>query len=955
MRTRKVLCAFLAVAISLQGTVALAETVPPVEAAPTTSQTSSSSSVGVNDTAVATDGLQGDADGALTVAEPEPQGTVADSAEEGGNNEADEEPVAPNQSSAKPVVTATPNGNGSVTLSWDAVEGATAYAIAERMPNGAFHTFTYECVDTSYVVDNLTCGVSHRFLVQAKVAGVWTPFNDSDIVSVVPEGTTKPSVKATGANGSVLLSWSSVPGASRYAVASRRLGSSAWTTATYDCRDTSYTVGGLANGVEYEFVVQASVNGAWTAFSSVDVVACKPVDAASPAVTATATGDGQVTLSWGAVDGAERYAVAEKLGDGTYKTFTLDETGTTYVVSDLANGVSHRFLVQARVDGRWSSVSDALLVSCTPAGATKPSVVAAAGDGAIHLSWNRVSGATRYLVVSSYGKSYEVSKDSTSLNLTGLRNGASYSFCVRAQFQGTWSKALDSDWVSCTPTSAEAPVPVVSQVSDNSVALTWSPIPDATAYAVASKTANGYKTYTLACTDTSFVIDGLSAGKEYRFLVQAFVNGKWSAFSDANLIAARTANRLAPKAEVASTSGTNVTLEWNAVEGATKYAVAERVGDGYKTFSYGVTGTSFTIENLSKSVTHRFLVQAFVDGKWSDFSDDDLIAVALEDEAAPKVTGSCTGDGQVTLSWAPVSGATKYAVAEYVNGSYKTYTLDCTSTSYVVSNLGNGYEHRFLVQAFVGGAWSSFGDAVLCGVVPHGTISPSCRAVAADYSVKLDWDAVPGATRYAVAVKDGNGYKTYTLNCVGTSYEVTGLDGARTYEFLVQAYVGDRWSAFSEADLVSIKTTGKYLSESERLMTARVTRGWYSSATRYLLLVDTSRNEVGVFYGNGDAGNWNLIKLIRCTSGASNTPTVKGSFTVGSKGMVFGDGYSCWYWTQFYKDYLFHSVLYYPGSQSHIMDGRIGINASHGCVRLELQNAKWIYDNIPSGSRVIIY
>lgn len=955
MRARKVLCAFLAVAISLQGTVALAETVPPVEAVPTTSQTSSSSSVGVNDTAVATDGLQGDADGALTVAEPEPQGTVADSAEEGGNNEADEEPVAPNQSSAKPVVAATPNGNGSVTLSWDAVEGATAYAIAERMPNGAFHTFTYECVDTSYVVDDLTCGVTHRFLVQAKVAGDWTPFNDSDIVSVVPEGAAKPSVKATGANGSVLLNWDAVPGASRYAVASRRAGSSAWTTATYDCRGTSYTVGSLTNGAEYEFVVQAWVNGSWTAFSSADVVTCKPFDATSPVVAATATGDGQVTLSWDAVDGADSYAVAEKMSDGTYKTFTLGETGTTYVVTNLTNGVSHKFLVQARVGGRWSTVSDALLVSCTPTGATKPSVMATAGNGSVHLSWNRVSGATRYLVVSSYGKSYSVSKDSTSLDLTGLRNGVSYSFCVRAQFQGAWSKALDSDWVSCTPSSTEAPVPSASRVSDNSVELAWSPVPGATAYAVASKTGDGYKTYTLACTDTSFAIDGLRAGKEYRFLVQAFVNGKWSAYSDANLVAVRTTNRLAPVVSVASTSGSNVTLEWNAVEGATKYAVAERIGDGYKTYSYAVNGTSYTIESLSRSVTHRFLVQAFVNGKWSDFSDDNLIAVALEDETAPKVTGSCTGDGQVTLSWAPVSGATKYAVAEYVNGSYKTYTLDCTSTSYVVSNLGNGYEHRFLVQAFVDGAWSSFGDAVLCGVVPHGTVSPSCRAVAADYSVKLDWDAVPGATRYAIAVKDGNGYRTYTLNCTGTSYEVTGLDGARTYEFLVQAYVGDRWSAFSEADLVSIRTTGKHLSEGERLMMARVTRGWYSSATRYLILVDTSRNEVGVFYGTGNAGDWNMVKLIRCTSGASNTPTVKGSFTVGSRGIVFGDGYSCWYWTQFYKDYLFHSVLYYPGSQSNIMDGRIGINASHGCVRLELQNAKWIYDNIPSGSKVIVY
>ena len=53
-------------------------------------------------------------------------------------------------------------------------------------------------------------------------------------------------------------------------------------------------------------------------------------------------------------------------------------------------------------------------------------------------------------------------------------------------------------------------------------------------------------------------------------------------------------------------------------------------------------------------------------------------------------------------------------------------------------------------------------------------------------------------------------------------------------------------------------------------------------------------------------------------------------------------------------NYLFHSVLYskYNGS---LMDGRVGIPLSHGCVRLQIDNAKWIYDNIPRGTKVVIY
>ncbi|MFQ9071670.1 MAG: L,D-transpeptidase [Faecalibacillus faecis] len=38
-----------------------------------------------------------------------------------------------------------------------------------------------------------------------------------------------------------------------------------------------------------------------------------------------------------------------------------------------------------------------------------------------------------------------------------------------------------------------------------------------------------------------------------------------------------------------------------------------------------------------------------------------------------------------------------------------------------------------------------------------------------------------------------------------------------------------------------------------------------------------------------------------------------------------------------------------------MQDNRTGIPLSHGCVRLEIQYAKWIYDNIPSGTKVVVY
>lgn len=127
----------------------------------------------------------------------------------------------------------------------------------------------------------------------------------------------------------------------------------------------------------------------------------------------------------------------------------------------------------------------------------------------------------------------------------------------------------------------------------------------------------------------------------------------------------------------------------------------------------------------------------------------------------------------------------------------------------------------------------------------------------------------------------------------------------------------------------------------------------YSSSTPYIIMVNCNTHKVGIF--QGWTGNWSPVYYWDCTTGAPGTPTVKGTFRVGSKGYYFDSGSSrCYWYTQFYGNYLFHSVLYskYNGS---LVDGRLGMSLSHGCVRLDINNAKWIYDNIPTGTTVVVY
>ena len=251
-----------------------------------------------------------------------------------------------------------------------------------------------------------------------------------------------------------------------------------------------------------------------------------------------------------------------------------------------------------------------------------------------------------------------------------------------------------------------------------------------------------------------------------------------------------------------------IKLSWSPVPNATKYAIALCNNDGtFNTYTLDCTDTAFGIDNLVNGSTYSFLVQAYVNGHWSTFTSDDFLTCKLV--PAPEATAEATGDGEVTVSWKAVAGAERYAVAERLaDGSYRTYTLDEKGTSFKVSDIANGVAHRFLVQARVNGSWSSTADGYLCSAAPSGTVRPKVSAKAGDRSVELSWGHVPGATRYAVAVRQGSGYKTYTLDCGKESYTVTGLSNGRSYSFLVQAWNGSSWSSFSESDLVACTTLG---------------------------------------------------------------------------------------------------------------------------------------------------
>ena len=110
-------------------------------------------------------------------------------------------------------------------------------------------------------------------------------------------------------------------------------------------------------------------------------------------------------------------------------------------------------------------------------------------------------------------------------------------------------------------------------------------------------------------------------------------------------------------------------------------------------------------------------------------------------------------------------------------------------------------------------------------------------------------------------------------------------------------------------------------------------------------------------------GGYNqLIKTMICSTGFGTT-TPKGVFVSpghrDSRWHYFAD-FNCWAQYAFVikGDILFHSVIYSGRSESTLRRStlaNLGHRASHGCVRLRVEDAKWIYDHCGAGQVIEIY
>jgi len=187
--------------------------------------------------------------------------------------------------------------------------------------------------------------------------------------------------------------------------------------------------------------------------------------------------------------------------------------------------------------------------------------------------------------------------------------------------------------------------------------------------------------------------------------------------------------------------------------------------------------------------------------------------------------------------------------------------------------------------------------------------------------------------------------RLHTLFYLGEG-SITGIFGDVTAAAVKLFQGSNRLSQTGVADEATLR----------ELFSRRAVGNW----TKYLLKISLDDQRVYA-YGLNSFGEYELDREMICSTGLGNS-TPRGIFLSARplNRWHYFEKFECWaqYSYQIQGDILFHSVLYSGRSERTLRSSSVyalGRKASHGCVRLRVEDAKWLFENCDRGTVVVVY
>lgn len=326
------------------------------------------------------------------------------------------------------------NGGSGAPAAQSKVQG-TALTLSSTKPTRSGYTFLGWATSAKATTATYTAGAKYTTDKSVNLYAVWKSNAPKSEVET-------PVTSAINALNGISVTWSEVSGAVNYVVYRRAGGSSTWvkigSTTELSMVDTS-----PKSGTYYLYSVRAyNSKGSYSAYDSTKT---KLVQYVLAPYTIATNIVGGVSIDWGSVGGASKYAVFRRRGGQSVWQLVETTTGNNVKDCDVQAGIYYAYSVRAINGTGYSAYNGKKTDVIQPI--TAPEVTARENVDCISVEWEAVTGVTRYNVYRRCNNSGWVLISTTTDNClydNEVETGNKYTYSVRA-INGTGYSAYETN------------------------------------------------------------------------------------------------------------------------------------------------------------------------------------------------------------------------------------------------------------------------------------------------------------------------------------------------------------------------------------------------------------------------------------------------------------------------------------------------------------------------------
>ncbi len=753
---------------------------------------------------------------------------------------------------AQPSDLALKAGNNRITLRWDPVPGATRYTLYWKDSAGV--STDEDTPDTRithvvapFVHPGLENGRDYFYrLVAENAQGPSAASAERNATPRLPQPSAPQITQANSATGQVTLHWQHTGIASQYDLY--------WNTSPLSDTATEnpapltqvtspYTHAPLQDGQTYYYRIRTRNDDRVSALSNpVQITPPGEATITDPGTTPSAPTDitvslenGQLSLNWPPVDGAQGYHLYWTTVD-TGDIMTTDDARIIqiqppYTHIHLNNGTRYRYRLSALNDHGESALSSEvngtpqIIIPGVPAG-----VQALAGDKTILVRWNPVQDATSYTLTLDDGTATNtLTHVSSPYSITGLNNTTAYQ--IQLQAQNAQHLSDPSTPITATP---QEPVPntpstLVARPGDAEILLQWAsalpqdandPNEAITAYRVYTATRPGVRPGNSTLIDATPTSNndgrwqlrhtGLQNGQRYYYVVSAQNAGGESGLSQevwthprvpapgiiTSLSAQASDGQVLIDFTPPDTVNTNATVTYNLYWTQALNTGEHEERSPTEVISNVQPGYFFSNGEDTNGRTYFFRLSAINNSNEGPLSDEISATPQIPaPEQAPQEPHTQADSGQVTLDWAPVAQASGYVIYWATEPDINPQTSNRLSgeaiqPGFVHNGLDNGQSYFYRIAALNAGGESAL-SALLAAQpqVPPPATPTGFDVQPSDSQVTLNFTLTPTATGYRVFwhADIEAPLAQWSSRTIQPGDILTGLDNGQTTVYRLQA------------------------------------------------------------------------------------------------------------------------------------------------------------------------